>query len=93
MNLKEKIIKYLKDNGIKEYKLIYKKESIYQKRFKPEYREEEVWLYPKAGTKEYKINFEGETMKGRTFGQLITESDFKNKDYMEMTADDFKRKK
>ena len=77
MSLKEKVEKKLKESGVTEYKLIYKKESTYQKRFKKQFREEEVWLYPKGGTEEYILDGK----KKRTFGLLIRESEVKDKEY------------
>jgi len=86
MNLKEKVEKRLLEEGVKEYKIIYKKESTYQKRFKPDFREEEVWLYPITGTEEY-------TLKGRTLktnGLLIRENDTKDKECFDFIIEAFK---
>ena len=64
MNLKEQIINYLKESGIKdnEYKIVYHEQSPYQKRrYKDEFVEQECWLY--------KV--------GQSSGYCITEEEFK----------------
>jgi hypothetical protein len=63
MNLKEEV---LKDLGIKFRRVRYFKQSPYQKaRFKPEYVEQELWLYTDKSP----------------YGYLVMESDFNNKEY------------
>ena len=61
MNLKQEILKDLK--GVNLRLVRYYKESRYQKRFKPQYRQQEVWIYTYS----------------QDMGHCVTESEFKNK--------------
>lgn len=94
MNLKEKLIEYFRKIGKTDYRIRYYPCSRYQKRYKPEFREEECWVYPKETVKEWKTKF----VKGKLYhivnkdgsakmvskpGLLIRTSDLDNKDYME----------
>lgn len=75
MNLKEQIAQDLVANNTKCWKMRYYKQSPYQKnRYKPEYVEQEVWLYPKSGW----------------LAHCITESDWANKDFKEMVIAELK---
>ena len=93
--LKDSLIKFLEENGFPKgsYRIKYFPISPYQKRrYKPEFWEEECWLYPKEVIKHEKIV----TRKGQQYrlckngvpvmesesGLCITSNDFKDKDYM-----------
>ena len=93
MKIKTIIENKLKKEGITDYKLIYKKESKYQKRFKKEFREGEVWLYPKTGTKEVMVkDYKKMTIKKqRTFGTLITEEIVKDEEALDLIIELFKQ--
>lgn len=70
--LKEKLIKYLSENGrpVGTYRIKYFPVSPYQKRrYKPEFWQEECWIYPK------------EVLKSEP-GICITSEDFEDKDYL-----------
>jgi len=96
MTLKEEIIKYLEEKGVykKDYRLKYFKASPYQKRrYKPEFWEEECWLYPKEIIKNEKfivrkgityrlVDSNGNPVMVSDSGLLITRTDFEDKDYL-----------
>lgn len=104
MTLKDKIIKYLADSGVDKssYRLKYFKCSRYQKRYKPEYQEEECWLYPKEVIKhehiitkkgqQYRmVDIDGNPIMKSDHGLLITASDFEDKDFMECAFSGFNK--
>jgi len=62
MNLKQEILKDLEGVNLRLVK--YYKESKYQKRFKPEFRQQEVWVYTHSSD----------------LGYCITEAEFNNKE-------------
>jgi len=95
MTLKEKLIKYFEKIGKTDYRIRYYPCSRYQKRYKPEFQEEECWIYPKTPVKEQKVKF----IKGKMYyiinkdgspkmvsspGLLITNSDFNSPDFLEI---------
>lgn len=93
MNLKEKLIEYFRKIGKTDYRIRYYPCSRYQKRYKPEFQEEECWIYPKTPEKEQKmrrikgvtyyiINKDGSPKMVNKPGLLITASDFNNPDFM-----------
>jgi hypothetical protein len=94
MTLKEKLIEYLEANRHKDYRIRYYPVSPYmKKRYKPEYWQEECWLYPKEVVKRQRQVFK----KGQTYnvvdangnpvmesesGICITEEIFNDKEYL-----------
>ncbi len=94
MNLKNRILKsFLEhDIDISKIRLKYYKQSPYQKRrYKPEFVEQECWLYPLncCIEKTYQIN--GKLTKFKPCGICITETDWQDKDFRAMIIEDAKR--
>lgn len=98
MNLKEKVIKFLEENGKPRgtYRLKYYAKSPYQaRRYSPEFVQEECWLYPKEVIKQEKhifkkgveyrcVDSEGNPKYESVGGLCITAEDFEDKEYMKM---------
>ena len=89
MTLKQQIIKDIQSVGIDTTRLRirYYARSPYQKRrYKPEFVEQECWLYPLENCSTQVIN--GTTIK--TFGTCVTESDWKNEAFRDMVMNELK---
>jgi len=95
MNLKEDIIQYLQSNNIDTSRLRVKyfAKSPYQaRRYKPEYVEQECWIYPLSAV-ETKVIQAGPMRdhKITTCGLLVTQSDWADEDFRDMVIDDARR--
>ncbi len=98
MNLKTDIIKALQKTGvdITRLRIRYYRQSPYQKRrYKPEFIEQECWIFPAERCKT--LVYQGEKIKAlhgkkfKTFGICITENDWQDKDFRNMIIEDAKR--
>ncbi len=93
MNLKTEIIRALEVAGVDTacIRIKYYKQSPYQKRrYKPEFVEQECWLYPKSPCHDITVKVLGKPITHRTHGICITASDWSDFDFRAMVISDAK---